>query len=358
MSVHRPTASEPTARHRSRVSRALAIVVALVLVAGACASGARLPDAVSATAEAPADDAVSFPPCTDEQAAAIDPVASYEPLPELPEPGDRFDDDFMQSLVDRGTIRLGVSPDTLLFGSRNLDYVAGNPDGDLPYEGFDVDILVEVALAIFGGTRADIGEHIEFVAMPFRDRLPKLQSGDVDLVAHTMTINCSRWLQIGFTAEYFTAGQRVLVLRDSPYRSIEDLVDGDATICVPAVSTSEQTIIERFPDLARVAPVDTANCLVLLQQGAVDAITSDDTVMAGLAAQDPATVVVGEQFTTEPYGLGAASENVEFIRFVNRVLEDMIADGRWADLYEKWLVPGLTASAPQPPDRLYTRPIS
>ncbi|MFN3219975.1 MAG: glutamate ABC transporter substrate-binding protein [Acidimicrobiales bacterium] len=358
MSPHHRTGHPRTTRRRLGALRALAGVVVLAVVAGACASGARLPDAVSGTPETPADDSVSFPPCTDEQAAAIDPVASYDPLPELPDPGGPFGDAFMQSLVERGTIRVGVSPDTLLFGSRNLDYVADNPDGDLPYEGFDVDILVEVALAVFGGTRSDIGEHIEFVAMPFRDRLPKLQSGEVDLVAHTMTINCSRWLQIAFTAEYFTAGQRVLVLRDSPYRSIDDIVDADATICVPAVSTSEQTLIERFPDLDRRAPVDTANCLVLLQQGEVDAITSDDTVMAGLAAQDPATVVVGEQFTTEPYGLGAASENVEFIRFVNRVLEDMIADGRWAELYEKWLVPGLTTSAPEPPARLYGRPLS
>ena len=358
MSHHRRPGHPPTGRRRLGALRTLAIVVGLAVLAGGCASGARLPDAVSGTADAPADDSVSFPPCTEEQAAAIDPVASYDPLPELPEPGGRFDDAFVQSLVDRGTIRVGVSPDTLLFGSRNLDYVAGNPDGDLPYEGFDIDILVEVALAILGGDRTDIADHIEFVAMPFRDRLPKLQSGDVDLVAHTMTINCSRWQQIAFTAEYFTAGQRVLVLRDSPHRSIEDLVDADATICSPAGGTSEQTLIERFPDLARVAPVDTANCLVLVQQGAVDAITSDDTVLGGLAAQDPATVVVGEQFTTEPYGLGAASENVEFIRFLNRLLEDMIADGRWAELYEKWLVPGLTDAAPEPPDRVYGRPMS
>ena len=348
----------PTTSRRSLMARLLAIVVGSALLAGACATGARLPDAVSATAAAPVDDSVGFPPCTDEQAAAIDPVASYDPLPTLPEPGGPFDDAFLQSLVDRGTIRVGVAPDTLLFGSRNLDYVAGNPDGDLPYEGFDVDILVEVALAIFGGSRADIGDHIEFVAMPFKDRLPKLQSGDVDLVAHTMTINCSRWQQIAFTAEYFTAGQRVLVLRDSPHRSIEDLVEAGATICVPAVSTSEQTIVERFPDLNRVAPVDTGDCLVLLQQGAVDAITSDDTVMAGLAAQDPATVVVGEQFTTEPYGLGAASENVGLIRFVNRLLEDMVDDGRWADLYETWLVPALSDAAPTPPEPLYGRPVS
>jgi polar amino acid transport system substrate-binding protein len=358
MSPNRAMRGPRVGRRRVEVLRALAVVIGLAVLAGACASGARLPDAVSATAEAPPDDSVSFPPCTDEQAAAIDPLASYDPLPSLPEPGGRFGDAFMQSLVDRGTMRVGVSPDTLLFGSRNLDYVAGNPDGDLPYEGLDIDILVEVALAIFGGDRTDIADHIEFVAMPFRDRLPKLQSGEVDLVAHTMTINCSRWQQIAFSAEYFAAGQRVLVLRDSPHRSIDELAEADATICSPAGGTSEQTLIERFPDLERVAPVDTANCLVLLQQGAVDAITSDDTILGGLAAQDPATVVVGDQFTSEPYGLGAASENVEFIRFVNRVFEDMIADGRWAELYEKWLVPGLSPSAPEPPDRLYGRPVS
>ena len=66
-------------------------------------------------------------------------------------------------------------------------------------------------------------------------------------------------------------------------------------------------------------------------------------------------MVVGEQFTQEPYGLGIASDNVYFVRFVNRVLADMVDDGRWAALYLKWLVPSLTATPGAPPTPLYDR---
>ena len=86
-----------------------------------------------------------------------------------------------------------------------------------------------------------------------------------------------------------------------------------------------------------------------------DAATGDDTVLAGLAAQDPNTEVVGEKFTEEPYGLGMAKDSVDFVRFVNSVIEEMRTDGRWQDIYSKWLVGVLSDTVIDPPPAVYGR---
>ena len=86
----------------------------------------------------------------------------------------------------------------------------------------------------------------------------------------------------------------------------------------------------------------------------MQAITGDDTVLAGLAAQDPYAKVVGRAFTAEPYGLGVNKEHVDLVRFVNGVLEQMRRDGRLTAAYDRWLKPAL-GPAPAPPTPVYGR---
>ena len=92
---------------------------------------------------------------------------------------------------------------------------------------------------------------------------------------------------------------------------------------------------------------------MLFQQGKVDAITGDDTILAGFAAQDPYAKVVGEAISDEPYGIGVPAQNVDMVRFVNGVLEQMKSDGRWAAIYGEWL--GGLGPAPTPPAAVYGR---
>jgi polar amino acid transport system substrate-binding protein len=82
----------------------------------------------------------------------------------------------------------------------------------------------------------------------------------------------------------------------------------------------------------------------MLQQGQVDAISTDDTILAGLAAQDPTVKLVGQPFTDEPYGLAIAQPNKDFTQFVNGVLAKIRANGRWAAIYQRWR--GGTATPP------------
>jgi len=93
--------------------------------------------------------------------------------------------------------------------------------------------------------------------------------------------------------------------------------------------------------------------MVLFQEGSVDSVTGDDTVLAGFVAQDPYAKIVGPAMTTEPYGLGIAKTHPEFVRYVNAILENMRADGTWARMYRTWLHP--TGAVPPPPAALYGR---
>jgi polar amino acid transport system substrate-binding protein len=101
---------------------------------------------------------------------------------------------------------------------------------------------------------------------------------------------------------------------------------------------------------------DWTDCLVALQEGTVDAISTDDTILYGLAAQDPYTNVIGPQFSHEPYGMAISQSHPEFVRFVNGVLDRMRADGTWTNIATKWLGPvlkPLNLPIPPPPAGLY-----
>ena len=119
-----------------------------------------------------------------------------------------------------------------------------------------------------------------------------------------MTINCDRWQQVNFSTDYYDAGQRVLVPEHSAVKGIADL--GGKKVCAAAGSTSIVNIAAATSHPVPVSVTDWTDCLVLLQQGQVDAISTDDTILAGLAAQDPNTTLVGDRFTSEPYGLAIA----------------------------------------------------
>jgi len=246
---------------------------------------------------------------------------------------------YMAKIKDRGRLIAGVSSDTLLLGARNP------LNGQI--EGFDIEMLKAVSKAIFGDPNK-----IEFRVITTAQRIPVLTDGSVDIVARAMTINCTRWQQIDFSTEYYLAGQKVLVAKGSTVKSMEGLKG--KKVCAPVGSTSMDKL-KTFPGLVPVGSDTHTGCLVLFQQGKVDAITGDDTVLAGLAAQDPYGVVVkAPAFTQEPYGLGISKKNTDFVKFVNGVLEQMRTDAQWTAAYDIWLK-GALGPAPAPPAAVYGR---
>ena len=240
----------------------------------------------------------------------------------------------MAAIRARGRLIAGVSADTYLLGARNP--VTG------AIEGFDIDLVHQIAKAIFGDENK-----VQLRVITAADRIPVLQKHEVDIVVRNMSITCDRWTQIAFSTEYFQSGQRILVRKGSDITGLSSLAGHK--VCAPLGTSSMDNLIRLAPDATPVGSDSHTGCLVLLQEGKVDAITGDDTVLAGLAAQDPYAVVLDEKpFTTEPYGVGVASDQVDLVRFVNGVLEKMHADGSWNASYQKWLAPTLGKSPGQP----------
>ncbi|WP_454044329.1 glutamate ABC transporter substrate-binding protein [Cellulosimicrobium sp. Marseille-Q8652] len=324
---------------RARVRTGLAAALAATtLVLAACTGPSGADDLRLAAEEPPAEE--SAPPAAAAPAECTDPLASYAPEGALPGPDALPAGSTMAEIRERGVLRVGVSADTLLMGSR--DPLSGD------IEGFDIDVLREVSRAIFGDP-----DRLQFRVITSGQRIEVLEGDDpddVDLVARAFTINCDRWEQIAFSAEYYHAGQKVLVTRDSEAAGIADL-EGQR-VCAPE-GTTTITRLEEYPGIEAVPATTHTQCLVLFQQGRVDAITGDDTILAGFAAQDPYAKVVGEAISDEPYGVGVPAGNVDMVRFVNGVLERMKSDGTWAASYDRWL--GVLGDAPTPPAPVYGR---
>ena len=294
--------------------------LALGAVAAAAAPGrpssARAPGAASAVGQA--------------SAAACNTYASSLRPP--PGPAQVTSGSYMAKIQHRGYLIAGVDQNTYNFGFRNPF------NGQI--EGFDIDMIKAVAQAIFGDPNK-----VVYKAIPDSERESAVESGSVDIVAHTMTILCSRLKDVDFSSVYFNAAQRVLVLKTSKVTSLADL--RGQKVCATSGADSMGPI-----SAAGAIGVPVAywtDCLVLLQQGDVAAISTDDAILAGLEAQDPWTTMVGPAVSHEPYGLAISKQHPDFVRFVNAVLDQVRTDGQWAASYRHWIGP----SAPAPPQPLY-----
>ena len=340
-----------------RLLTGLAVTVAVALAStSACTSSSTTTSKASTTsttagATGPTTTLVPLPGCTDsdlEKNIVGNETASFPPLSPMPSPGNMPAGSYMQTIQQRGRLVVGTAADVLLYAYRNP--LTGR------IEGFDVDVAREVAKAIFGDT-GNIDDHIEFKIITYAQRIPNLEKQSVDLVAHTMTINCKRWSAISFSSQYYDAHQKLLVSKtDTTSKTLEDL--NDKTVCVAKGSTNlEELKKDKYARVKRAEVDDLSDCLVLFQQGRADAITGDDTVLIGFAAQDPYARIVAGDITNEPYGLGTNKDHPEFTQFVNRVLEDMRTNGRWTELYTRNLIDSVkrpageaAPKAPKPPE--------
>ncbi len=248
---------------------------------------------------------------------------------------------YMAKIVQRGKLIAGVKQDQPLFGLLN-------PRTNL-IEGFDVDIVKEIAKALFnlGANGEPYPSRLDLRGITSAQRIPLLQEGALDIVAATMTINDERKQQIDFSDVYYLAGQSLLVRKDSTIAKIQDLDKPTSTVCSATGSTSEQNITKFAPSAQKLLFAGYAECVTALQQSRVDAVSTDDIILAGFLDTDPNLKMVGGQFTQEPYGLGMAKTSTGFTEFVNNEVRKMKTDGRWKAIYTKWL--GKIGPAPDPP---------
>jgi glutamate transport system substrate-binding protein len=226
----------------------------------------------------------------------------------------------MAELQDKGEITIGVKYDVPPFGFLN-------PQSN-QVEGFDVDLGRAIA--------EELGVEANFIEAISDNRIPFLEDGTADLILSTMTITRDRDTEIDFSEPYYIARGRVLVPKGSDIRSVDDLGAGDS-VCTALGSTYADTLETEAPEADLRLVDEYSACLELLQNGAVDAVSTDDVILTGMIIQDDSLELVGDPFTFEPYGAGIADGDKEFKAFVDEVVAAYKEDGRWAQSYQEWV---------------------
>lgn len=249
--------------------------------------------------------------------------------------------------TDTGTGGDGnASADSLRIGIKFDQPGLGLREGS-DYTGFDV----EIAKAVAAQLGVDEG-NITWVEAPSAQRETLLETDQVDLVVATYSITDSRKERISFAGPYFIAGQGLLVRADETEITGKDTLDGKR-LCSVTGSTPAQKIADEYPEVQLQEFGTYSECLPALLSGGIDAITTDDTILAGFAAQEQYAgklKLVGEPFTEERYGIGT-QKGSELCEQVNAAIEAIIADGTWEQAVENTLgKAGFTPGPGNPPE--------
>ncbi|MFE0642651.1 glutamate ABC transporter substrate-binding protein [Streptomyces sp. NPDC058877] len=217
------------------------------------------------------------------------------------------------------------------------------PDGT--YTGFDVDVATYVAKEL-GHDPSDI----VWKEAKSADRETLLQRGDVDFIAASYSINDERAKKVDFAGPYLLAHQDVLIRADDD--SIKQPSDlNDKKLCSVTGSTSAQNVKTRLaPDAQLQEYGGYSECLTGLENGVIDAVTTDDSILAGYAAQDQFKgkfKLGGFEMSNENYGIGV-QKGSELKDKINAALEKMVADGSWDAAVEKNFGPAGYQNEPAP----------
>ena len=216
---------------------------------------------------------------------------------------------------ETGKIRIGIKFDQPGLGFKKSG----------TYVGFDVDVAKYVAKKL--GYSED---EIVWKESPSKQREAMLQNGDVDYIVASYSITDERKKVVDFAGPYFVAGQDLLVRKD------ETGIDGPKDLngkrlCSMTGTTSAVNVKEKFAKQTQLMEQPgMAECATALLSGIVDAATTDDIILAGLASASRGRLrVVGKPFTQEYYGIGVKKGNTELKNKINNAITDMIQDGSW-----------------------------
>ena len=238
-------------------------------------------------------------------------------------------------MTQRGTVTVGVKND-----QPGLGYL--NPKTN-KYQGFDI----EIARLIAAKLGFDPQTKIEYKAIPSAAREQAISNGQIDYYVGTYTINDARKKQISFAGPYFIAGQSLLVKADDKSITGPQTLRGKR-VCSATGSTPIQRVRQQGLTDQIVEFQNYSQCVDQLLAGQVDAVTTDDAILKGYAAQDPQHLkVVGKPFSQEPYGVGLPLTDNALRAKINDILEAAAKDGTWTQIYHGTL--GASGSTATPP---------
>ena len=194
------------------------------------------------------------------------------------------------------------------------------------YKGFDVDVAKYVAKEL-GHKEGDI----TFVQAPSAQRETLIKTGQVDMVVATYSITDKRKAEVSFAGPYFIAGQDLLVRADETAITGPETLAGKK-LCSVKGSTSAQKVKDKYPGVQLQEFGTYSECVAALVSKGVDALTTDNTILAGYAAQPQykdKLKVVGKTFSEERYGIGIKKGDKATCEKINTALKKMVDDGSW-----------------------------
>lgn len=221
-----------------------------------------------------------------------------------------------------------------------------NPDGSM--SGFDVDVATYVAKSLGYSP-----EQIEWKESPSPQRETLIANGQVSYIVGTYSITDARKEKVDFAGPYLITGQSLLVRADNSDITGAESLQNNKKLCSVSGSTPAQRIKDKYPGV-QLQQYDTYSaCVEALKNGAIDALTTDEVILAGYAAQSPGTFkIVGKPFSEERYGIGLKKGDTALRTKVNDALQKMIDDGSWKAAFEKNLGPaGIATPTPPSVDR-------
>jgi glutamate transport system substrate-binding protein len=220
---------------------------------------------------------------------------------------------------DDGKITIGIKFDQPGLGLKTADGT---------YTGFDVDVATYIAKEL-GYDKKDI----IWKEAPSAERENLIRNGDVKFIAATYTINDERKQKVSFAGPYFMAHQDLLLRADHEAITKADLNKSTMKLCSVNGSTSAQNVKKDFAPNAKLQRYGGySECLTGLENKAVDALTTDDCILAGYAAQEKHQgkfKLAGLNLSDEPYGIGLKKGDTELQEKINDALKKMVKDGSW-----------------------------
>jgi polar amino acid transport system substrate-binding protein len=235
-----------------------------------------------------------------------------------------FAADILEAVKKKGVLVVGVKDSSPPFG-----YV---DEKTRTIVGYDVDFVTTIA--------KKLGVKLELKPVTSASRMPQLQEGNIDIIAATMTKTPERAKQIDFSHTYFLTGQKFLV-RKGTVKGLADL--NGKKLGTSKGSTSEQNAVKALPSATVLSFDDYPQAFLALQQGKVAAVTTDESILAGMLAKAPNKdefEIPDIKISDEPYGLGVKKGETKFLAVINSTLLEMEKSGEAKKLFDKWFGPG------------------
>jgi glutamate transport system substrate-binding protein len=241
------------------------------------------------------------------------------------------------AMQQRGRVVVGVKDD-----QPGLGYKDATTN---QFTGFDIEVARLVASQL--GYAAD---KIDYKTVPSAAREDAISRGDVDYYVGTYTINDNRKQRVSFAGPYFVAGQGLLVRKDDSAITSKDTLKGKKVCSVTGSTPIQRVQQQQLTEPENIVQFQTySQCVDQLLNSQVDVVTTDDAILKGYAAQNPDKLkVVGDTFSTEPYGIGLNKDDSALRGKINDVLQASFDNGTWQKIYDATLgKSGSASSEPQ-----------